>query len=709
MSDIQNKIDRITDILRRDDGISGAMHYTEQISWILFLKFLDDFESNKADEAILDGKEYEYVMRKDLRWENWACPKDENGKVDVKRALTGSDLIEFVNKTLFGYLQEFKNNTSDPKSIKYKIGAIFEFLDNRIASGHTLREVLDIIDSLNFQSSDELFELSHIYENLLKGMGSDGGNSGEFYTPRAVIKAMVETVNPQVGETIYDGAVGSAGFLVEAFEFMTLPKKKEKLSASDWKTIQTDTFFGQEKTSLGYVMGMMNMILHGIESPNVYKGNTLTQNIRDFQEKDRHNVILANPPFGGKEKTQIQQNFPIETNATEMLFLQHFMKMLKLEGRAAIIVPEGFLFQANNAFKKIKQDLLEGFNVHTIVSLPSGVFLPYSGVKTNILYFDRKGATSKIWYYEVNPPYKLTKNKPIAYEHMQEFVNLFNHPNKRNPTNRKTVEGCNDWTVSVEDIVDYDISAKNPHKANDIQHIAPEKLIAYITQNDLKINELALELKNGIIDNEFLSVYNSDYVVSFNEIVESKDLGIVRNANEQSEVNQYKYLKMNNISIDGSLTFDKTTRINATSEEVEKFKLMKGDFLFNTRNSYELVGKTAVFNFDETMLFNNNIMRIKFKKHVNPDFINYQFQSSFIQSELNKIKSGTTSVVAIYYKSLANLKLVCPPKPEQDRLVERFNHLVLKSNLLNDLLNKKIDSIKFLKASLLDQAFKEEL
>lgn len=390
MSEIQNKIDRITDILRRDDGISGAMHYTEQISWILFLKFLNDFEINKGDEAILDGKEYDFVIRKDLRWENWACPKDESGKIDVKRALTGKDLIEFVNKTLFPYLESFKTFENDPKSIKYKIGAIFEYLDNRIASGHTLREVLDIIDALDFQSSDELFELSHIYENLLKGMGSDGGNSGEFYTPRAIIKAMVETVNPQVGETIYDGAVGSAGFLVEAFEFLTKPEKKTKYAASDWETIQQNTFYGLEKTSLGYVMGMMNMILHGIESPNVFKGNTLTQNIRDFQEKDRHNIILANPPFGGKEKPQIQQNFPVEINATEMLFIQHFMKMLKLEGRASIIIPEGVLFQTNNAFKTIKQNLLENFNVHTIVSLPSGVFLPYSAVKTNILYFDKR-------------------------------------------------------------------------------------------------------------------------------------------------------------------------------------------------------------------------------------------------------------------------------------------------------------------------------
>lgn len=509
---IQNNIDRITDILRRDDGISGAMHYTEQISWILFLKFLNDYEDNKADEAFLEGADYNYVLRKDLRWQQWACPKDDNGNRDVKRANSGDDLIEFVNNTLFPYLKAFKATINDPKSLTYKIGAIFEYLDNRIASGHTLREVLDIIDALDFQSSDELFELSQVYENLLKSMGSDGGNSGEFYTPRAVIKAMVETTNIKVGDTIYDGAVGSGGFLVEAFEYLTANGKKEQLSAADWETLQNDTFFGQEKTSLGYVMGMMNMILHGIESPNVFKGNTLTQNIRDFQEKDRHDVILANPPFGGKEKKQIQQNFPVESNATEILFLQHFMKMLKLEGRAAIVVPEGVLFQTNNAFTKVKQTLLENYNVHTIVSLPSGVFLPYSGVKTNILYFDRKGATNNIWYYEVNPPYKLTKNKPIAYEHLAEFIDLFHNPEKRNHTNTKVhvtssassraqsrdERSQNDWTINIADIKDYDLSAKNPHKIVEVVHQSPKALLTSIKQNDAKIAQLLTQIESLI-------------------------------------------------------------------------------------------------------------------------------------------------------------------------------------------------------------------
>ena len=252
-------------------------------------------------------------------------------------------------------------------------------------------------------------------------------------------------------------------------------------------------------------MGMMNMILHGIESPNVFKGNTLTQNIRDYQEKDRHDVILANPPFGGKEKKQIQQNFPVESNATEILFLQHFMKMLKLEGRAAIIVPEGVLFQTNNAFTRVKQTLLENYNVHTILSLPSGVFLPYSGVKTNVLYFNRKGATSDIWYYDVTPPYKLTKNKPIAYEHLKEFIRLFHHPEERNKTNAKlavTSSGvekeCNNWTVNVADIKDYDLSAKNPHKVVEVVHKTPKELLNSIKQNDIEINTLMNQIESLI-------------------------------------------------------------------------------------------------------------------------------------------------------------------------------------------------------------------
>lgn len=477
---IQQKIDRITDILRRDDGISGAMHYTEQISWILFLRYLDSYEQKKAQEALIDGTTYHYVIEEKYRWNTWACPKDENDKLDHKKALTSSDLKDFVNEELFPYLKAFNNANQDSKSLQYKIGAIFDYLDNRIANGSTLREVLDIIDELEFNSSKGTFELSNIYERLLKGMGADGGNSGEFYTPRPVTKIMVECLAPTIGQTVYDGAVGTGGFLIQAFEYL-----REKTSKTgDLEQLQYHTFFGNEKTPLAYIMCMMNLILHGMESPNITKTNTLTANIRDVQEKDRHDIILANPPFGGKEKDQIQANFPIKSNATELLFMQHFMKKLKSGGKAAIVVPEGVLFQTNKAFQAVKKSLLEDFNLHTIVSLPAGVFLPYSGVKTNVIFFEKTGSTSDIWYYELTPPSKLTKNKPIKYEHFKEFLSLYSH----------RTDSDHSWTVKATDIEDFDIAAKNP-KAQEAEVLeSPDFYLKGIQKNDKKIADLLNEV-----------------------------------------------------------------------------------------------------------------------------------------------------------------------------------------------------------------------
>ena len=489
---MESKINRITDILRRDDGISGAMHYTEQISWVLFLKFLADLEESKSEDAELDGETYTYILDEKYRWQNWAVLKVD-GKKDIINSKSGDDLLDFVNKELFPYLKGFKSISENPKSIKYKIGAIFEFLDNRVANGHTLREVLDIIDEMDFHNQSDLFQLSLIYEKLLKDMGSDGGNSGEFYTPRPLIKVITDVVNPTIGQTIYDPAVGSCGFLIEAYNHIRYTdvqnNKQRDLSTDQLKFLNEDTFFGNEKTPLSYVMGVMNMILHGVESPNISKSNTLTKDIRGLEEKDRFDCILANPPFGGKEKEQIQQNFPIKSNATELLFLQHMMNHLKLGGKCGVVIPEGVLFQTNNAFQSVKKDLLERFNVHTILSLPSGVFLPYSAVKTNVVFFDRKGSTNDIYYYEVNPPFKLTKNKPINIDHFAEFLDSWE--------TRKITD--NSWIVNINDIKDFDISAKNPNKNDAIEHKSPIELVENIKLNNALINDLLDEVEEILI------------------------------------------------------------------------------------------------------------------------------------------------------------------------------------------------------------------
>lgn len=474
---MQHHINRITDILRRDDGISGAMHYTEQISWILFLKFLDDYEQNEAEAAILDSKNYAYIVEPQYRWSSWIAR--DNGYFQ------SDDLKDFINQELFPYFKSFRNPESDYHSIRYKIGEIFYFLDNRIENGNTLREVINIIDKMNFQSQDDLFELSKIYEDLLQGMGNDGGNSGEFYTPRSIIKLIVDIVDPQVWQTVYDPAAGSSGFLIEAHHHMRPQVKTDK----DLEFLGQNTFFGNEKTPLAYILGVMNMILHGIHNPNLSKANTLTTNIWDIQEKDRYDIILANPPFGGKEKPQIQQNFIFPTNATEMLFLQHIYKMLKTGGRTGIIVPEWVLFNTSEAFRNIKKEILENYHLHTIISLPAGVFLPYSGVKTNIIFFDRTGSTQDIWYYEIDLGRKLTKSKPITYDEIKDITEL-----------QKTRSITpNSWIVKVEDIKDYDLSAKNPNKVVEEILEAPSVIYDRIVERNQEIQSISEKLGELII------------------------------------------------------------------------------------------------------------------------------------------------------------------------------------------------------------------
>ena len=469
---MQQHINRIKDVLRTDSGISGAMGYTEQISWILFLKFLDDFESSETDAAELDGREYTKIIDEKFRWNTWVH-RD-------KGYFAGDDLKDFVNHELFPYLKGFKNTDADYHSIRYKIGEIFFFMNNKIEDGNNIREVVDIVDRLNFQNQKDLFELSKIYEDLLQDMGNAGGNNGEFYTPRCLIKTIVDIVDPRIGQTVYDPAAGSCGFLIEAFNHIRPQVQNDK----ELEFLHNHALYGNEKTPLAYIMGVMNMILHGISAPNISKVDTLATTIKDIQEKDRHDIILANPPFGGKIKEQVQINFPFRTNATEMLFLQHIAKMLKIGGKVGIIVPEWVLFNTSEAFKNIKKEILDNYNLHTIVSLPGGVFLPYAGVKTNIIFFDRIGSTRDIWYYEVNLGRTLTKNKPITYNDVKDVAEL-------QITQALTP---NSWIVKVEDIKDSDLSAKNPNKVTEEVLEEPSVILSRIEERNEKIENLTKSL-----------------------------------------------------------------------------------------------------------------------------------------------------------------------------------------------------------------------
>ncbi len=426
----------IDDILHKDAGCGSELDYVEQTSWILFLKYLDDLEKDRATAAELTGKTYTPIIDEEYRWGKWAAPKLPDGKID-HNATTGDDLTDFVNNKLFPYLKKFKLSADSADTIEYKIGEIFSELKNRIQSGYNLREVINRIDELRFRTHAEKHEMSHLYEDKIKNMGNAGRNGGEYYTPRPLITTIIKVVAPKIGDKIYDGACGSAGFLCEAFAYLN----KKGLSTKDTVTLQKKTFYGKEKKSLAYIIGIMNMILHGVEAPNIIHTNTLAENLADIQEKDRYDVVLANPPFGGKERAEVQQNFPIKTGETASLFLQHFIKILKAGGKAGIVIKNTFLSNTDNATVAIRKTLLENCNLHTVLDLPGGTFTG-AGVKTVVLFFEKGKPTQKVWFYQLNLDRNLGKTNPLNENDLAEFVEL-----------QKTfADSENSWTVNVADI-----------------------------------------------------------------------------------------------------------------------------------------------------------------------------------------------------------------------------------------------------------------
>lgn len=455
-SELSNIIKRCCDILRTDDGISGAVHYTEVLSWVLYLKFFADKERERKTLAELEGEEYHPLLKKEYEWEGWT---------DSKKGKTGKELISFVNDELIPYLAALKGaKEGDPRDI---ISAIFKNVQNRVNSGYLLRDVIEEVKKIHFDVGEEAFALSHIYEDLLRNMGEGGGNAGEYYTPRPLIKAIVQMIAPRIGEMVYDPACGTGGFLAQAHIFLEPQAKTPELR----KILNNKTFYGKEKTPLPFVLCLMNLTLHGMDYPRISKENTLQRDIRQIDDREKYDIILANPPFGGKEQALIQKNFPVESNATELLFLQHMEKCLKPNGRAGIVVPEGVLFQTNAAYQEVKAKLLKECNLHTVVSLPAGVFLPYSAVKTSVIFFDKTKKTKDVWFYGVSLTNgkKLTKKAGITENHFEDLLKSYK--------DRKETERS--WLIPVDRIIEsgMNLSAAhyNPNKAEEEELLEPEE------------------------------------------------------------------------------------------------------------------------------------------------------------------------------------------------------------------------------------------
>jgi type I restriction enzyme M protein len=469
----------IDDVLWKEAGCTTELDYIEQTSWLLFLKYLDALERDKAVEAQLNSKRYNFILEEPYRWESWAAPKGKDGKLDHNVALTGDDLRDFVDQKLFPYLHGFKQRATGPDTIEYKIGEIFGEIKNKIRSGYNLREIIDHIDALRFRSQTEKHELSHLYEAKIKNMGNAGRNGGEYYTPRPLIRAMIRVVQPKIGERIYDGACGSAGFLCESFDYMR--KTNPQRSTADDTALQARTFFGKEKKSLAYVIAIMNMILHGIEAPNIVHTNTLSENLADIQEKDRFDVVLANPPFGGKERKEVQQNFPIRTGETAFLFLQHFIRILRAGGRGGIVIKNTFLSNTDNASLSLRKLLLEGCTLHSVLDCPGGTFQG-AGVKTVVLFFVKGAPTRRVWFYQLDPGRNLGKTNPLNDADLSEFVEL-----------QKTLaDSPKSWSVDVADIdkTTWDLSVKNPNGSEAVAHRSPQAILDEIATLDAESVEV---------------------------------------------------------------------------------------------------------------------------------------------------------------------------------------------------------------------------
>ncbi len=478
--------------MRKDKGLNGDLDRLPMLTWIMFLKFLDDMENVREQEAEFGAERFRPAVEPPYRWRDWAAQSD---------GITGDELIRFVDDDettrpdgtrgpgLFAYLRSLQGaEGGDRRDV---IATVFQGTYNRMVNGYLLRDVIDKVGGIHFTSSDEIHTLGNLYESMLREMRDAAGDSGEFYTPRAVIRFMVEVVDPRLGETVLDPAAGTCGFLVEAYRHLAAQCR----TIEDRRTLQQGSIWGGEAKALPYLLGQMNLLLHGLESPRIDNGNSLRDPLNEIGERQRVDVILTNPPFGGEEERGIQANFPADkqTGETALLFLQLIMRKLRrypTPGRAAVVVPNGTLF-GDGVAARIKQELLQNYNLHTVVRLPNGVFAPYTAIPTNLLFFDRSGPTREVWYYEHTLPEgrkSYSKTKPLGYEEFAECLAWW----------RDRRETAHAWRVPVATILvnGCNLDVKNPNAKADLEHLPPEQLADDILRKEQRIAEIMAEIKH---------------------------------------------------------------------------------------------------------------------------------------------------------------------------------------------------------------------
>ncbi|MBK7464056.1 MAG: N-6 DNA methylase [Betaproteobacteria bacterium] len=493
-------------ILRKDKGLNGDVDRLPLLTWVMFLKFLDDLEAVHEEESELDGKPYQPIIEAPYRWRDWAARED---------GITGDELLAFISQEqtvradgssgqgLFVYLRSLAGE-SEKGSQREVVANVFKGIQNRMVSGYLLRDIINKIHGIHFSASEEIHTLSHLYESMLREMRDAAGDSGEFYTPRPVVRFMVQVSDPRLGETILDPACGTGGFLVEAYDHIA----PQVSTPEQRRTLQRASLYGQEAKPLPYMLAQMNLLLHGLEAPQIAYGNTLERRVSEIGHSERVDVILTNPPFGGEEEAGIKANFPpnMQTAETALLFLQYIMRKLRVAGaplprgagmgervdrsaerggRAAVVVPNGTLF-GDGISAVIKEEMLKEFRLHTIVRLPQGVFAPYTDIPANLLFFERGGPTDTIWYYELPLPQgrkKYSKTAPLQFE---EFAPAQAWWNARE-------EGPQAWKVDFAAKRSAAIDAATPHW----QRAEAERTAALALGKSIREVEQSIATVNG--------------------------------------------------------------------------------------------------------------------------------------------------------------------------------------------------------------------
>ncbi|GEO08295.1 N-6 DNA methylase [Segetibacter aerophilus] len=672
-------------IMRKDKGMNGDADRLPMLTWIMFLKFLDDNEQLQEVNAELEGKNYKAAIENPYRWRDWA--KDKN--------LTGADLLGFIsnekvklaggNETtgLFYYLRSLQSETGIER--KDVIATVFKGVTNRMNNGYLLREVIDKIDEIHFTNNEEINTLSHLYESILKEMRDASGDAGEFYTPRPVVKFMVEMLNPKIGETILDPASGTGGFLVEAFDYL----KKQAKTVEQRNVLQTKSIIGGEAKSLPYLLCQMNLLLHGLEYPNIDSGNSLRFPLRDISNNERVDIIVTNPPFGGEEERGILNNFPDDkkTAETALLFLQLIMRKLKRTkpnekgGRAAVVVPNGTLF-AEGVAARIKKQLLDEFNLHSIVRLGEGVFAPYTDIPSNLLFFQQGGPTEAIWYYEVFPPVakkKYSKTKPLQNDEFSELKIWWDN----------RIENENAWKVAREEIISEDetgkllsvnLDIKNPNRKDTIRYRPPIELFDSIFERGQIVAERLKEMQNGLVHD--VSEFNNCRWVELGNVITQRKKFIVID-----EFTKYKLCRVQTKALGVVLRSEKTGFEIKTKEQ----QLCKeGDVIFA-----EMDARFGGYGIIPSDLDSSIVSSHYFLYEIDHEMLDSQFleyclkQPWFLEQVIAK---GSTNYASIRPHNVLNYQIPLPTIQEQRSIVSKLKSITEIKDL-QVLISKEIDEL----------------